>query len=92
MALAPELDEVDAMCLQAWSKLTTCRPRGMGAAGPIPCTETLDWCAWKALDRDMTTLVLDVIELLEDRRAKLLRAQDNLNAPPPTPPAKGRRR
>jgi hypothetical protein len=78
-ALEPEFGELDRLCLDAWIRLDTCRPLGWAAAGSIPTTSVLEWCGFKNLDRELTQLVLDVLEILDDDRAKLIAAKRALD-------------
>lgn len=60
----PGVDEAMRMCLEAWAHLSTCRSFGMGA-GPIPFTAVLAWAKWKRLDRELTELLVAVIQRLD---------------------------
>lgn len=61
---APEIDDIERLVLQAWFKLSTCRSVGM-VVGQIWVTAVLEWCKYKALDRELTDLVVAVIGLLD---------------------------
>lgn len=74
----PECDEAMTLCISAWHELGTCRPVGMSGAGAIPFTATLQWAQFRGLDRELTEILLTVINKLDCERAEREASQRSL--------------
>jgi hypothetical protein len=66
-------------CVRAWDKLGTCRGIGM-AVGPIPVTDTIEWCKFHRFDYELSMLIMDVIAKLDSDRAEAEAAKRRLEA------------
>lgn len=64
LAGQPPIDVAMRMCVRAWRDLGTCRQVGM-AVGAIPFTAILTWAEFHRLDRDATTVLIDVVQKLD---------------------------
>ena len=56
----PELEQGDELYLEAFHRLSTCRPYTFGGPGPIPWTATVAYAEFLGLDRDLWP-VLDTV-------------------------------
>ena len=70
LAAEPSTDWAMAMVLDAWRRLESERPLGFGAVGLIPVLAVIAWAAFRRLDRDLTEMLIDVIQKLDADRAE----------------------
>lgn len=63
---APELDPAYTLYLTAFSELSSCRPLGFGAVGPIPWTAMVAWMEFHDIDH-----------VLREDMVYILRAMDH---------------
>ena len=70
----PERDDVLEQLIDAWSDLSTERPRGM-STGLIPWSRIRDWAEYNGYEREETQLIIRVIrrvdvQLFDERDAR----------------------
>lgn len=69
LAGAPETDTAMAMVIAAWRDLEGERPLGYGVVGFIPYRAVLAWSSFNRLDRELTEMLVTVLQRLDADRA-----------------------
>jgi hypothetical protein len=70
-----------SLCIDCWHDLDSCRAIGPVCAGAIPYTAILEWCRHNGVDRDMTSIVIEVIQRLDSTRADRIASELRKGAP-----------
>lgn len=79
MGESPTLDDAMGLCIECWQALESCRPLGFGDVGPIPYTAILAWAEFQQLDRELTTMLIDVIHHLDVKRSERIASERALD-------------
>jgi len=70
LAAQPEGDSATEMVIRCWRDLEGERPLGFGCVGLIPFRAVLAWASFHRLDRELTEMLIAVIERLDADRAE----------------------
>ncbi len=68
IAAAPEVDSAMAMVIECWRDLEGERPLAYGCVGFVPWRAITAWAAFHRVDRELTAMLITVIQRLDADR------------------------